>query len=147
MFANAYGWSVVKHLVDTHFADTYEANTADVLETSEDKAEAGDGDFDQPTAEQEGGASSGDPTTTGIRRTNSEMREAIDSISVLRGPKESNSKSSSYSSKMPSLSRQDPVQWDDSLFDIIDESDEVGDEEEQGRRESSETPQLPLYSP
>ncbi|KAF2863895.1 DUF676-domain-containing protein, partial [Piedraia hortae CBS 480.64] len=29
MFANAYGWPVIKHLCDTHFADTYAANTRD----------------------------------------------------------------------------------------------------------------------
>ncbi|KAF8427741.1 putative serine esterase-domain-containing protein [Tirmania nivea] len=32
MFANAYGWPVVRHLVDTHFGDTLEAKTADVEE-------------------------------------------------------------------------------------------------------------------
>ncbi|KAF8473181.1 putative serine esterase-domain-containing protein [Kalaharituber pfeilii] len=32
MFANAYGWPVVHHLVDTHFGDTPEAMTADAEE-------------------------------------------------------------------------------------------------------------------
>lgn len=37
-FANAYGWPVVKHLVDTHFADTVAAVTADADETRRDRA-------------------------------------------------------------------------------------------------------------
>ncbi|EEQ86099.1 hypothetical protein RJZ56_001792 [Blastomyces dermatitidis] len=38
MFANAYGWPVVKHLVDTHFANTITARTADELESGAERA-------------------------------------------------------------------------------------------------------------
>ena len=38
MFSNAYGWPVVKHLVDTHFADTFAADTDDSEEPSEERA-------------------------------------------------------------------------------------------------------------
>lgn len=38
MFANAYGWPVVKHLVDTHFAYTHTATTADDQIRSEERA-------------------------------------------------------------------------------------------------------------
>lgn len=38
MFANAYGWPVIKHLVDTHFADTYETATADTAEPTSERA-------------------------------------------------------------------------------------------------------------
>ncbi|PGH17532.1 hypothetical protein AJ79_01132 [Helicocarpus griseus UAMH5409] len=38
MFANAYGWPVVKHLVDTHFANTRTAQTADEFESSTERA-------------------------------------------------------------------------------------------------------------
>ncbi|PGG97304.1 hypothetical protein GX51_07399 [Blastomyces parvus] len=38
MFANAYGWPVVKHLVDTHFANTITARTADELESGVERA-------------------------------------------------------------------------------------------------------------
>lgn len=45
MFANAYGWPVVKHLVDTHFGATYEAMTADDAEGSAEHVVLnGDGD-------------------------------------------------------------------------------------------------------
>ena len=42
MFANAYGWPVVKHLVDTHFADTYETATADKAEPTSERAKPPD---------------------------------------------------------------------------------------------------------
>ncbi|KAF2663836.1 DUF676-domain-containing protein [Microthyrium microscopicum] len=38
MFANAYGWPVVKHLCDTHFGDTFTAVTRDEHEASNDRA-------------------------------------------------------------------------------------------------------------
>ncbi|EEP77714.1 conserved hypothetical protein [Uncinocarpus reesii 1704] len=38
MFANAYGWPVVKHLVDTHFAYTRTATTADEKAQDEERA-------------------------------------------------------------------------------------------------------------
>lgn len=113
MFANAYGWPVIKHLVDTHFADTYEANTADRLESNEDHADIR---IDEPTED------SGYHNPP-VQRTDSEMREAADDISDLRA-RGVESKRSSYSSKFPSLSRQDSARWDDTLFDVTDESEE-----------------------
>jgi len=38
MFANAYGWPVIKHLVDTHFGHTLAAETYDSLESNADRA-------------------------------------------------------------------------------------------------------------
>ncbi|KAF2280083.1 uncharacterized protein EI97DRAFT_110126 [Westerdykella ornata] len=38
MFANAYGWPVVKHLCDTHFADTHTAETPDEFESAQERA-------------------------------------------------------------------------------------------------------------
>ena len=142
MFANAYGWPVVKHLVDTHFADTYEANTADIFEPSKENAVAEDEDFDG----QVDVVDTSGPINAEIRRTDSEMREAIDSITDLRNPKEANSKSSSYSSKLPSLSREDSAQWDDALFDITDDSDEDVSERQDSRR-SSGRPHISLSIP
>lgn len=130
MFANAYGWPVVKHLVDTHFADTYEAKTADVFEPSTDKANV--------SAEEESTSDQTAPAVgvpkTEISRTDSEIREAYDSISDLRGARGSTSKTNSYSSlnKKPSLSREDSAQWDDALFDISDDSDEDGESSNRG---------------
>jgi Putative serine esterase (DUF676) len=38
MFANAYGWPVVKHLVDNHFGDSFSAATDDALESNMERA-------------------------------------------------------------------------------------------------------------
>merc|ERR1712093_767665 len=38
MFANAYGWPVVKHLCDTHFADSEAAHTRDEDESNAERA-------------------------------------------------------------------------------------------------------------
>ena len=122
MFANAYGWPVVKHLVDTHFADTYSAKTADVYEPNDERAVA----IQQRTGEHGDEVVPDRAIQHEIRRTDSEMREATDNVSEMRHHKEASSKSSSYSSKLPSLSRQDSAQWDDSMFDISDDSDEDG---------------------
>jgi hypothetical protein len=39
-FANAYGWPVIKHMCDTHFADTWSARTRDENEPATDRAKA-----------------------------------------------------------------------------------------------------------
>ncbi|EMC93049.1 hypothetical protein BAUCODRAFT_52749, partial [Baudoinia panamericana UAMH 10762] len=39
MFANAYGWPVIKHLCDTHFADTWTARTRDEEEPAQERAQ------------------------------------------------------------------------------------------------------------
>ncbi|OKL63337.1 hypothetical protein UA08_02114 [Talaromyces atroroseus] len=38
MFSNAYGWPVVKHLVDNHFGDSLSATTDDALESNMERA-------------------------------------------------------------------------------------------------------------
>ena len=38
-FANAYGWPVVKHVVDTHFGYSYAAETADALESGAERTD------------------------------------------------------------------------------------------------------------
>jgi Putative serine esterase (DUF676) len=50
-FANAYGWPVIKHLCDTHFGDTFAAQTRDEDEPSNDRA-AGLDIAIPPTGEQ-----------------------------------------------------------------------------------------------
>lgn len=42
MFANAYGWPVVKHMCDTHFAYTAAAKTGDDLEPADERARPAD---------------------------------------------------------------------------------------------------------
>jgi len=80
MFANAYGWPVIKHLCDTHFADSEEANTRDEDEGRQENAKE---------ASEEVGVH-GEETT--LRkppllgqegRTDSENREATDKVFAL----------------------------------------------------------------
>ena len=114
MFPNCYGWPVVKHLVDTHFADTYAATTADVDEPNKERAKS-------PTeAVGEHGEEVGVDAPRYVKRSDSERSEAKDSISELTNM-ENRSMNSSIS--RPNVYRQDSAQWDDSLFDISDDDE------------------------
>lgn len=106
MFSNAYGWPVIKHLVDTHFADTYAANTADVNESNEERA--------KPMTENVGKHGEEVITeghTEKIKRSDSELHEAKDHISELTDVGDQNMNSSS---NRPTVSRKESAQWDDS---------------------------------
>lgn len=116
MFANAYGWPVIKHLVDTHFADTYAATTADVDEPNKERAKP-------PTeAVGEHGEEVRADAPKGMKRTDSERYEAKDSISELTNMEDHSMNSSMH---RPNVFRHDSAQWDDSMFDVTDDDDEL----------------------
>ncbi|KAL8929006.1 MAG: hypothetical protein Q9208_001449 [Pyrenodesmia sp. 3 TL-2023] len=117
MFANAYGWPVIKHLVDTHFADTYAARTADVHEPHSERA--------RPMEEAVG--EHGDEVDLGPQkhRTESESREATDGIAEMRSL--ANSSMSSHTGRK-TLARQDSAQWSDAMFDVTDDDDDDFDQ-------------------
>ena len=116
MFANAYGWPVIKHLVDTHFADTYAATTADVDEPNKERAKP-------PTeAVGEHGEEVRADAPREMKRSDSECYEAKDCISELTNLEEHSMNSSIH---RPNMSRQDSAQWDDSMFDVTDDDDEL----------------------
>ncbi|PSK58726.1 hypothetical protein B9Z65_6741 [Elsinoe australis] len=102
MFANAYGWPVVKHLCDTHFGDTWTANTRDEDEPSYDRANTdshgerertatsdavavpGDGDRDSETAKRDQDEEVADQTARRApARSGSETREGRDELGSL----------------------------------------------------------------
>lgn len=116
MFSNAYGWPVIKHLVDTHFADTYTATTADANEPSDERA--------KPMGEALGdhGEEVKSRAHDRMTRTNSEKNEAKDRVPNLRSP-ENHSVNSSFS--RPTISREDSAQWDDALFEGTDDDDDM----------------------
>ncbi|KAL8996065.1 MAG: hypothetical protein Q9169_004341 [Polycauliona sp. 2 TL-2023] len=117
MFANAYGWPVVKHLVDTHFADTYAATTADVHETNAERA--------KPMKEavgEHGEEVDLDPQHK-VQRTESEARESKDEVVELKSLAESSM--SSQTGVRQAISRQSSAQWDDAMFDVTDDEDEI----------------------
>lgn len=83
MFANAYGWPVIKHLCDTHFADTYSATTRDEDEPALDRAKGIQAPVNEDGEHVKGQESSQPP----IERTASEMREAPDELAPLKNLK------------------------------------------------------------
>lgn len=80
MFANAYGWPVVKHLCDTHFADTYSAQTRDEDEPAIDRAQGVTKPVNADGEHVKGQESSEPP----IERTDSELREVPDELAPLK---------------------------------------------------------------
>lgn len=118
MFANAYGWPVIKHLCDTHFADTHAARTRDEYEAARERAVA----MDEPKSETEEEVAEQTARQVPDRRQ-SETREARDELAALETSRDG--ASSSYSSKTASkLSRQSTeTLWDDKWFDGEDGDD------------------------
>ena len=79
MFANAYGWPVVKHLCDTHFAYTYSAQTRDEDEPAIDRAKA----MSKPVREDGEHVKGQETLSPPIERTDSELREVRDELAPL----------------------------------------------------------------
>ncbi|KAI9859076.1 MAG: hypothetical protein M1824_003916 [Vezdaea acicularis] len=111
MFANAYGWPVVKHLCDTHFADTYVARMRDDEEPSAERAKS----VEQGTGAHGGETKDVDPP---LNRTNSEQKEAGDEVGELKSAE-------SGSSARQAALRDDASVWSDHYFDVTDDDDEV----------------------
>jgi len=108
MFANAYGWPVVRHLVDTHFRDTPEARTADVEE----------GRVLRPTVSTDQNFSEGiSPEVTRVKK----LVQPIPSTSNIQ----------SLSAEMPTRTlghsptnlTEDSGRWSDAAFNTSDDGD------------------------
>lgn len=132
MFSNAYGWPVIKHLVETHFADTYAATTADELEPNEDRAKP----MQEPVGEH------GEELKTELEkpllRTDSEQREAKDHVSDLQSI--TNSSISSTVGR-PKIWREDSALWDDVFFEVTDDDDDIDSPIEARRQRSLSLPE------
>ena len=116
MFSNAYGWPVIKHLCDTHFADTYAATTADTKESNEERA--------KPMAEGVGshGEEVKDQLQNQHDRTGSERREAKDGVPELRvGHESSMSMAMGLHKRSDTL---DSAHWDDRFFEPTYDDDD-----------------------
>ncbi|KAL1640756.1 hypothetical protein SLS58_006578 [Diplodia intermedia] len=135
MFANAYGWPVIKHMCDTHFADTYAARTRDEREPAVDRAQ-------QPNAviTSDGEEVEGQSAKTPPPRSPSEMREAADELAPLREESIASEGAGSSSHLHPdhlhsshhsgkTLRREESSLWDDTYFEgTEDESDDMDDD-------------------
>lgn len=117
MFANAYGWPVVKHLCDTHFADTFAATTRDEEEPAIDRAQ-GVGNKPSETGEEVKGQVEKKPPP----RSTSEMREVKDELAPLQ--------TAATGAERHRLSRSDTADtaaWDDVYFEGSDDEDDGDD--------------------
>lgn len=133
MFANAYGWPVVKHLCDTHFGDTYSARTRDEEEPARERARP----MDEAISPRDGEQVEGQTDQKAPRgRSESEMREACDELAGLDVGRErmgdswsSRAVPGSPGSRTPK--RQDSVGsvvWDDSVLGGDGTSDDDADD-------------------
>ena len=90
-FANAYGWPVVKHLCDTHFADTWTARMRDEDEAAFDRAQNvevagkdGERQGEEAVKRDEGEEVKAQTNLEMPNRSWSEMREAKDELGGLK---------------------------------------------------------------
>jgi hypothetical protein len=143
MFANAYGWPVVKHLCDTHFSDAAVATTRDENEGSEDRAKASNEGPDADGSEMKDHDEAPTHMLSETDRTDSENREAKDSVPALNPAPKPGSLGLALAARginvrKPSYGRTDDSEgwserdWADSEVDS-EEEDEV-----QGKRNSGE---------
>lgn len=130
MFANAYGWPVVKHMCETHFSDAAVANIPDEQESNAQRAK---GENEAPDSE---GNETKDGSTNQIHmlkrqdRTDSENREATDSLPALHSsPKPNNHLGKSLNRAMTyERSGNESEGWSErDWVDSADESDDFED--------------------
>lgn len=146
MFANAYGWPVIKHLCDTHFSDSIAALTRDDDEGNEERAK------DANEAPDETGGETKDYETSPIKpltrsdRTNSEICEATDEVPELIGAPKPDALRKALGQEAkegrPSVKRAgtDPDAWDEQYWsDSVDETDDDDDDGTGGTKPKPET--------
>ncbi|OLN97636.1 putative lipase ROG1 [Colletotrichum chlorophyti] len=136
MFANAYGWPVVKHLVDAHFSDSATARTRDDQEKSGERAfdirkppnKFGDEVRDSGARTPKDGPS--DRATAGLLSPNSQ-REAEDMVPDMQPQPKRRSSSRSSSASPPRITRStrpqpervDSMTWSDRDWADSDDSE------------------------
>ncbi|KAI1187146.1 putative serine esterase-domain-containing protein [Nemania serpens] len=152
MFANAFGWPVVKHLVDAHFSDDAIARTRDDVESNVERAEPLDKRPDETGVETKQTDAEGDTTTSNDvggqlqdvgkqeagykdlvsesnvhERSASEAREAADAVPDLPTSRDSKAQASHSFRENPSrppFDTADSATWSDRDFaDSGDESE------------------------
>ena len=115
MFSNAYGWPVVKHLCDTHFAHTYAATTSDEHESAADRANTRN-----ETRGLNGEEVKGQSSMQAPERSPSESREAADELKPL-------SRIGSSHNRPFKLNREDSTFWEDTDFGETSDDDDDND--------------------
>ncbi|TKA22095.1 hypothetical protein B0A50_08473 [Salinomyces thailandicus] len=135
MFANAYGWPVVKHLCDTHFSDTEAARVRDEVEPARERARPMGQPVPESGEEVEGQTEAGE-------RTKSEAQEARDGLVDLKVSREGVEGSWSAAAAVANkgdgsgsgLGVTGTGVWDDSVFEGEEDDEDEESEEEEGQR-------------
>ncbi|KAI9659787.1 MAG: hypothetical protein M1821_001138 [Bathelium mastoideum] len=147
MFANAYGWPVIQHLCDTHFGDTYAAETQDDREPAElDRAEVAGLGVRRENGEEVLGQSSRELPGEGEERE--ERVEARDEVGALRAEGGGSigsggsvgSGSAQFSPKR--MGREDSLAsstWDDAYFEGSSDDDDEDDDGDDGHKADGRT--------
>lgn len=115
MFANAYGWPVIKHLVDTHFTDT------DVATTRDDEASGIEHAKDMNQGVGEDGEEVNHGTAPKSPQNAGYTEEDKDKVGELGSSWNQNASSNRH----PGMTRQDSVQWSDADFEVTDDEDDM----------------------
>lgn len=137
MFANAYGWPVVKHLVDTHFGYTLTAQTADTLEPNAERAKP----IDVAATDSGGEVEDQHPnplqalSSRPLEKSHSETPEANDHVPDLLSHAVSMHEDidrplsgSGEQSSTSKIAKQDSASWRDRYFDDDDRESESDDD-------------------
>ncbi|KAF1959531.1 DUF676-domain-containing protein [Byssothecium circinans] len=116
MFANAYGWPVVKHLCDTHFADTFAAETRDEHEPAVDRAK----NVEVPIKADGEHVRGQEDIYPPVERTESEMREVADELKPLKTRDQHHRRLHTADS----VRSKDSAVWDDLYFEGTSDDDD-----------------------
>ncbi|KAK6532381.1 hypothetical protein TWF281_006570 [Arthrobotrys megalospora] len=127
-FSNAYGWPVVKHLVETHFGDTVAARSRDDEETGEERAF----DIETPTTSA---AHLG--TDDGKDHWKGGEREVEDAFLLVKDDEKDGRSSGSATPRKPKERPMSPV-WSDKGDCSSDSGEEEEDPAEKRKREEFE---------
>ncbi|KAI9751547.1 MAG: hypothetical protein M1815_001074 [Lichina confinis] len=150
-FANAYGWPVVKHLVDTHFSGSEVATVRDDEQFGQEHAKDIDQGVGERGEEVEFHAIVRSPTNDVM--TGSEAhdeagklgsgRHSADTTTTTTTTSSGSSGTGSSAVGRPSLTRADSFQWSEADFDATDDDDGGADEDED---EDVPTPRGGIFS-
>lgn len=132
MFTNAYGWPVVKHLIDTHFGHTPLVGVEDAMKQNVDRAKS-PGVGPTSSGEEVEGQSESDPIRPQIVRGDTDILSSVSGlfisedspvageISASAHDEARRSLSVSERGHHPEVSRQDSARWTDREIDEDDD--------------------------
>lgn len=126
MFANAFGWPVVKHLVDAHFSDSAAARMRDEDEKGEDRARALHKAPDEHGAETKAQTEGLESATKQDQSIDTVIRPKTRDMPKLRMPSESqvvDDEATPTEGRRPDYDRLDSVTWTEQDWSDTDASE------------------------